>query len=160
VNKEKCDICGNDFVWKKGMAYCSYDCEQKARQKLKQLSERYQEKIKNETQCPDCGFVGVDINRWFNDDHGLYWETFYTCKNCGRRTKDKQWYVHKNLTNGEKIWQSGYDAVITFAKTWMEKFSCWDEAESWLNAPADAPDTNVGANESVSIKSEIGKVER
>lgn len=40
------------------------------------------------------------------------------------------------MTNGEKIWKSGYDAVITFAKNWMEKFSCWAEAEQWLNAPA------------------------
>jgi hypothetical protein len=41
-------------------------------------------------------------------------------------------------TNGEKLWNSGYDAVIAFAKTWMEKFSCWAEAESWLNAPAES----------------------
>ena len=44
----------------------------------------------------------------------------------------------KNPTNGEKIWQSGYDAVITFAKTWMQKFSCWADAEAWLNAPAES----------------------
>lgn len=46
-------------------------------------------------------------------------------------------FASKNPTNGEKIWQSGYDAVITFAKTWMQKFSCWADAEAWLNAPAD-----------------------
>lgn len=45
-------------------------------------------------------------------------------------------------TNGENIWQSGYEEVITFCKTWMEKFSCWAEAEEWLNAPAESEGNN------------------
>ena len=103
MSKEICDICGNEFVWKKGMAYCSYDCAQKARQKLEQQAEKYQEKIKKETQCPACGFVGVDIEQWCNDDHGICWETFYKCKKCGRKTKDKQWYVYKKPTLFDRI---------------------------------------------------------
>lgn len=103
MSKEICDICGNEFVWKKGMAYCSYDCEQKARQNLKQQAEKYQEKIKKETQCPACGFVGVDIEQWCNDDHGLYWETFFKCQKCGRKTKDTEWHVYKEPTVFETI---------------------------------------------------------
>lgn len=51
-------------------------------------------------------------------------------------------FEQKVVTNGEKIWNSGYDAVIIFAKTWMGKFSCWAEAEAWLNAPAESEVNN------------------
>lgn len=69
-------------------------------------------------------------------------------RNIRPSDRDCGCFRKKTITNGEKLWTSGYDAVITFCKTWMEKFSCWAEAEDWLNAPADAPDTDVGTKES------------
>lgn len=59
---------------------------------------------------------------------------------CGHREKKYPACIafEPKLTNGEKLWNSGYDAVITFCKTWMEKFSCWTEAEAWINAPAES----------------------
>lgn len=103
MSKQICDVCGSEFVWQKGMVYCSYDCERKARLKREQQAEAYLKKIEKETKCPACGFVGVDVERYCNDDHGIHWETFYKCKKCGRKTTNTQWSVYEPPTVFEKI---------------------------------------------------------
>lgn len=81
--------------------------------------------MKNKT-CGECSWFSEGGNRCKLFINQYIFGDRAACNN----------FVAKKPTNGEKIWQSGYDAVITFAKTWMEKFSCWAEAEEWLNAPA------------------------
>ena len=48
MSKQICDVCGSEFVWQKGMVYCSYDCERKARLKREQQAEAYLKKIEKE----------------------------------------------------------------------------------------------------------------
>lgn len=69
------------------------------------------------------------------------------------------------ITNGDVIRHGGDDALIDFAdgirrrmchycvyskdKSCVDKTGdCWEGIRAWLNAPADAPDTNVGTKES------------
>lgn len=84
--------------------------------------------MKNKT-CGECRHLGSAKETGVCEKRKicLYPEELPACSN----------FAQKVITNGEKLWNSGYDSVITFSKTWMEKFSCWAEAEDWLNAPAD-----------------------
>lgn len=88
---------------KRGWRIAVMIANKKQDKNLSNKQKNIKKKIKKETQCPACGFIGVDIEQCCNDDHGLYWETFYKCKNCGRKTKDTQWYVYKKPTVFEII---------------------------------------------------------
>ena len=82
--------------------------------------------MSNKTKtCGECKHYIAEMYHCKKND--VMAEDFNTCED----------FDPKVITNGEKIWDSGYDAVITFAKTWMQKFSCWAEAEAYLNAPAE-----------------------
>ena len=88
--------------------------------------------------CGECHFYNPKITR---NDCGMCTTGRFKGRYVDPSMKACAWPIggsKRHITNGEKLWQSGYEEVITFCKTWMQKFSCWADAEDWLNAPAES----------------------
>lgn len=51
-------------------------------------------------KCPVCQSTDIDTFRDNPDDHGMCWETYHRCKNCGRIVRNYNW---ETLTETEKL---------------------------------------------------------
>ena len=50
--------------------------------------------------CPYCGSENIENNRYNPDDHGMCWEDYWTCKDCGKKGFEPR---NGKITNGDRI---------------------------------------------------------